>query len=259
MFLRPSRWVPPTGILLFCLTAFLARADQPATVDHVIDGDTVVLAGGERVRLIGIDTPEGKRIRKTSEGRQVTPAQPFYLEAKRALTALVKKRRVTLVDSEESVDRYGRTLAYMSLADGTDVQQELLRRGLAMVVAYPPNLKHLAVYAKTEAEARRARRGIWGHPYFAVRQLAEAGGAPVKGGLARIAGVITAVSQKGNNLRITVGDSVTILIYLGTWRKFWPGQNADELIGRRITARGKIKPKRRTMRITHPFMLKTEA
>ena len=245
--------MPLVAVLLFLVGVVPARAELSAIVSQVIDGDTVELAGGERVRLIGIDAPEGKR----RKGKQATPAQPFYFEAKRALTQLVENSRVKLVEGEDAMDAYGRTLAYISLTDGTDVQQALLRRGLAMVAVYPPNVRHLEKYAKTEAEARRARRGIWGHPYFAVKDINR--DAILTGGFARIAGVVTSVSRRHNNLRITVNDRLTLVIYLGVWRKFWPGQNADDLIGRRIMARGRIASRYKTMRITHPFMMNTGA
>ena len=251
------------GALFFLALAGLPRvapAEQWATVQYVVDGDTVEIEGEERVRLLGIDAPEDKRLRKGKDGkRRLVPAQPFFIEAKRLLRGLVARQRVKMVAGVESVDYYGRTLAHLYLPDGTDVQRELLRRGYAMVVVYPPNLQHLRAYSQTEAEACRARRGIWGHPHFALQTLED--GALIRHGLGRVAGVVTEVAHKGKNVRITLGGRITLLIYRGAWRKFWEGRDATEWLGKRLIARGRIKPagKHKTLRIRHPFMLREQA
>ncbi len=260
-FPKPSGKIIPAGVLFFSLAAFPACAAQLVTVDYVVDGDTVEIEGGERVRLLGMDAPEDKRLRKAKDGkRRLVPAQPFFIEAKRLLHNLVAKKRVRIVLGEESVGYYGRTLAYLYLPDGTDVQQELIRRGYAMVAVYPPNVRHLRDYGKTEAEACRAGRGVWGHPHFALQTLED--GAKIRHGRGRVSGVVTSVTHTGKNVRIVLGGRgrMTLLIHRGIWRQFWPGQDAKELIGKDLIVRGKIKPagKNKTMRIRHPFMLRSE-
>jgi endonuclease YncB( thermonuclease family) len=90
-----------------------------ARVEHVVDGDTLVIGSGEHVRLIGIDTPE----RDTCG----------YREASEALRTLVAGRRITLVNprSVQDEDGYGRLLRYVDRA-GKDVGYDLLRTGLAV-------------------------------------------------------------------------------------------------------------------------------
>ena len=252
-------------VLLFTATA---RAEQWVNVVYVVDGDTVEIEGDERVRLLGIDAPEDKRLRKAKDGgRRLVPAQPFFIEAKRLLRELVAKRRVKMLSGAESVDFYGRTLAYLELPDGADVQRELIRHGYAMVVAYPPNLRHLRAYSQSEAEACRARRGIWGHPHFALQNLdAIDDNADIRHGLGRIAGVVTEVKHTGKNIRITLGGlggpggRVTLLIYRGAWRKYWGGRDPKDWLGERLIARGRVKPagKHKTVRIRHPFMLRKQ-
>jgi endonuclease YncB( thermonuclease family) len=86
-------------------------------VIEVVDGDTIVVAGGQRVRMIGIDTPER--------------GQCGYYEATAALTALVGLRPVVLVGgARDDVDRYGRLLRYVEV-DGVDANLEMLRNGHA--------------------------------------------------------------------------------------------------------------------------------
>lgn len=238
-------------------TAALAAAGQFVTVTQVIDGDTVEIEGGERVRLLGIDTPEDKRIRTGRDGKKrLVPAQPFFIEAKLLLRELAAKKRVKMTVGAESVGYYGRTLAHLYLPDGTDVQQELLRRGYAMVTAYPPNIAHLQAYAAVESEACRGGIGLWGHPHFALQTLAD--GEPIRSGMGRVAGTVTAVARRNNDVRLSLDDRLTLLIYRGAWRKFWPDQAAEDLIGRRLIARGRIKSAGRhhILRIRHPFMLR---
>ena len=243
------------GVASYLLIVADFAAATTVTVGKVIDGDTVEIDGGERVRLIGIDTPENKRNRSG----KFTPAQPFYLEAKNFLAELLAKQPVTMQLGAESVDFYGRTLAYLYLPDGADVQAEMLRRGYAMVTAYPPNIAHLESYGATESQACRAAIGIWGDAHFALQELGD--GAPIRNGRGRVAGVVTRIKHTGKEVRIILAERVALLIHRGVWRKFWSGKNADDFIGTRLIARGKIKTtsaQKTTMRIRHPFMLRRE-
>jgi endonuclease YncB( thermonuclease family) len=128
----------------------------------VIDGDTLVLRGGQRLRLIGIDAPE-----MPHDGRGPEPY------AREALVDLSSGRAVGVQYGQPPHDRYGRGLAHLFLANGDNVQASLLRRGLATSLFLPPNGEYLDCYAAAETEARAARRGIWSqagfHPIAAKR------------------------------------------------------------------------------------------
>jgi endonuclease YncB( thermonuclease family) len=116
------------------VAVLLARSYHPAvpgTVEKVIDGDTVVLSGGEHVRLLGIDAPE---LHPGRPGRAGPFPEPGAVEACEALRALVEGR--TLRVERRGRDRYGRTLARLRLPDGRDVSEELLKRRL--VEPYEP-------------------------------------------------------------------------------------------------------------------------
>lgn len=130
-----------------------------ARVVRVVDGDTIVAAidGGapdERVRLIGVDTPE-----------TVKPGSPVgcYGKAASAFThRLLDGERVRLEQDVEPRDRYGRLLAYVVRArDGLDVNAELVRRGFAQVLTIPPNVRHADRFLALQQAARRAGRGLW--------------------------------------------------------------------------------------------------
>ena len=127
------------GVVCGCLIFFAAAGaaqTRTGTVKKVFDGDTVQLASGEIVRLLGIDAPESNY-----RNRKVLP-QPFYFESRAALAKLVDRKKVLLQVGTTMTGHFGRTLAYLHLPDGTDVQQEMLRGGFAMLTAYPPDLAH---------------------------------------------------------------------------------------------------------------------
>lgn len=130
-------------------------AARIAAVERIVDGDTIKLRNGERVRYIGVDTPELAR-----DGR---PAQPFALEAMECNRALLGNGTVKLVFDEERTDRYGRLLAYVYA--GPDhtvmVNRELVRRGCARTLSIAPNTEHAREFRDLERAARAARRGLW--------------------------------------------------------------------------------------------------
>jgi len=122
------------------------------TVVRVVDGDTVEVAGGERVRLIGIDTPE------------VYGGAECYGEQASAYTKqlLPAGTPVRLVYDVERLDRYGRTLAYVyRLADGEFINGSLVRNGYAQVATYPPNVTHVEEFLELQRQARQAGAGLW--------------------------------------------------------------------------------------------------
>lgn len=128
-----------------------------AEVVRVIDGDTIVvrIAGRtERVRYIGIDTPETVK--------PGTPVECFGPEANAANERLVAESRVRLQRDTELRDRYGRLLAYV-YADRALVNEELVRRGYATTLEIEPNTGLAARLAAAERSAEAADRGLWGH------------------------------------------------------------------------------------------------
>jgi micrococcal nuclease len=126
-------------------------------VVRVVDGDTirVALAGRvERVRYIGIDTPESVK--------PGTPVQCYAHRAAAENARLVRGRRVRLVLDVEARDRFGRLLAYVYRAgDGAFVNAELARGGFARTLTIPPNVRFAARFRALAAQARRERRGLW--------------------------------------------------------------------------------------------------
>jgi len=129
----------------------------PATIVDAVDGDTVLarLRRGrvEKVRLLGVDTPEVVDPRK--------PVQCFGHEASAYTASRLLGRDVTLELDAEPRDKYGRLLAYV-LVDGHRFDDELLARGYARLLVIPPNGAHARAMLRAELDARAARRGLWG-------------------------------------------------------------------------------------------------
>jgi micrococcal nuclease len=132
------------------------RSGARARVVRVVDGDTVeVLIGGreEDVRYIGVDTPETVK--------PGTPVQCFGHQASSFNHRLVEGRVVRVVFDRERRDVYGRLLAYVYLG-GEFVNAELVRRGYARTLTIAPNDTFAPLFARLQARAGRAGRGLWG-------------------------------------------------------------------------------------------------
>jgi micrococcal nuclease len=126
---------------------------REALVVQVIDGDTLVLEGGARVRLLGLDAPEMER-----PGR---PAEFMAQESKAYLTNLTQGKRLRLEYDQLRYDHYNRLLAYLFLPDNTLVNAEMVRQGLAHVYFHPPNERYRDTLLAAQKEALEAQRGIW--------------------------------------------------------------------------------------------------
>ncbi len=123
-----------------------------AEVERVIDGDTVDLAGGQRLRYLMIDTPESTGGNSECYGRQAADYNAM----------LVAERRVRLRYDSECRDQYDRLLAYVEV-DGVEVNLRLVEEGYACVLIIPPNgEQRRQEYEAAEFEARQLARGMWG-------------------------------------------------------------------------------------------------
>lgn len=145
-----------SGGAVLALTAGAAAADE-AVVSRIIDGDTVdVRLDGhiERIRLLNIDTPETKDPDE--------PVECLGPEASAHLAKLIPVgTTVTLEYDEEPTDRYGRTLAAVFGADGTLVNAEMSRAGLARAVSYGENDHFLKAVQDAQEEAASQKRGLY--------------------------------------------------------------------------------------------------
>lgn len=137
------------------------KTPQPKSTAHilrVIDGDTVELTGGTKVRYIGIDTPELHHPK--------IPVQCFGREAMEKNKELVEGKDVILKKDISETDKYGRLLRYVYLLnessqEGTFVNDFLVRQGYGVIDTFPPDVAHVQDFLVAQKEARENNRGLW--------------------------------------------------------------------------------------------------
>lgn len=123
-----------------------------ATVSSVVDGDTIVLVGGKRVRYIGVDTPETKHPKKSVEC--------FGKEASARNAELVLGKTVRLEKDVSETDRYGRLLRYVWVDDRM-INEQLVAEGFAFARSYPPDIAKQKIFAESEKKAQTTGVGLW--------------------------------------------------------------------------------------------------
>lgn len=121
-------------------------------VTRVIDGDTIEIDGGEKVRYIGIDTPETMDPRK--------PVQCFGVESSKKNKELVEGKTVRLEKDITDRDKYNRLLRYVWL-DDTLINLALVKGGFAYSYSYPPDIKYQDKFVTAQKEARETKVGLW--------------------------------------------------------------------------------------------------
>lgn len=234
-----------------------AASTEVVRVRHALDGDSLVLADGRQVRLIGVNTPE---INPSSDKRKPVAPQPLAREAQRFTGTRVDGQTVTLHFETERVDRYQRLLAHVTLADGTRLEEALLRAGLGWVVAIPPNINGLARLQAAETEARAARRGVWEkieyQPVAAERLTTKDAGFLI------LTGTVRAFRQSARNFYFELTPHVSLLVPREEWKRYFaapagPYATPQMLVGRKIVARGwaSVYDGKLRLRLAHPAML----
>lgn len=142
----------------------------PGRVERVVDGDTLIVRLGdgrrERVRLIGIDTPEVHRSAKlvrdvARTGQDEATIQGLGRRASAYTARALLGQAVELEGDVQARDRHGRRLAHLWGPDGTLFNLAIVRDGYAQTYPVPPNLRYEARFRACQQEARRAGRGLW--------------------------------------------------------------------------------------------------
>jgi micrococcal nuclease len=142
----------------------------PALVTRVIDGDTVRVARGgssDRVRLLGIDTPEVFESERLDRDVRETGRTREEIQALGRLSSQFTRRHlggkhVSLEFDVQQRDRFGRMLAYVWIGH-TLFNMQIVREGYAQVMTIPPNVKYAEVLLACQREAQQRNRGLWGH------------------------------------------------------------------------------------------------
>lgn len=228
-------------------------------VESVIDGDTVLLADGREVRLVGIQAP------KLPLGRPDFEAWPLADSAKSALEEMVLGEKVALYYGGREVDRHGRALAHIVDEQGNWVQAALLSAGLARVYSFPDNRSLVSELYAFEQEAREVRQGIWAHPYYAALRAEEieGQGAALKGRFHIVSGELVSANLSRERLYFNFGtrwsSDFTVIIEKRALKLFdapW-ARDPSVLTGQKVEVRGWTRDADGPMiEITHPEQIR---
>ena len=123
---------------------------QTYLVTKVIDGDTIEIEDGRKVRYIGIDTPELKG------------DECFAKEARDKNKELVEGKRVKLQKDVSEIDRYGRLLRFVYTENGDFINNKLVLEGYATAATFPPDVSKQEIFKTSQQEANSQSRGLWG-------------------------------------------------------------------------------------------------
>lgn len=214
-------------------------------IQRVYDGDTVVLEGGEKVRLLSINTPE-----ITGSYRD---GEPGGQEAKAWLAAKIAGRRVRLETDNEAKDRYGRTLAYLFAEDGTHLNLALVQSGLATTDIYPPNLKYVDAFVRAEREAESQRKGLWAMSAYRPKTLDGHLDADLEG-WQRLTGTPSSLAKGRNFMGLRFGERLEVRIPKNQMGLFPP---LGSYIGQKLEVRGWLSRRSRkpALWVRHPSAL----
>lgn len=195
-------------------------------VAKVYDGDTIVLKNGEKVRLLGINTPEiESRHRKNEAGGQ---------EAKKWLQVKLAQGEVFLEYDQKKRDKYKRLLAHLFLPDGEHLNKSLLEQGLAVLSIIPPNLRNIDDLITAEKSANLMGLGIWSMAEY-TPLLVSALSKDNSSGWHRFVGVPTKIKKSRKYTRLIFNNSVDIRIKNDNLALF---PELDSYLGKQLEIRG---------------------
>lgn len=212
------------------------------TVKKVFDGDTLMLEGGRKVRLLGINTPEVEHRNQ--------PAQPGGDEARRWLMEKALNRKVRLETDSESADKYGRVLAHVFTDRKEHLNLQLVEQGLATVSIFPPNLRYAKPLVDAERRAEKARLGIWRrkeYEPFPVGRLNASG----RSGWVRVTGRIVDLRKSRKFVYLKFSNTFEVRIEKKELALF---PELGSYLGRSVEVRGWLNryKKGHSMLIRHP-------
>lgn len=167
-----------TALLVALLTAVSSASAEfipllptkKPLVAYIVDGDTIAVRidrGVEKVRLIGIDTPESRKNERAAlqaerSKRDIKTIMEFGRRAKDTLKGLLPKGTELRIEYDvQKRDKYGRLLGYVYRSDNTMVNEEMILRGYAQLLTIPPNVKYVDRFKKALAKSQKEKRGLW--------------------------------------------------------------------------------------------------
>ncbi len=213
-------------------------------VKSVYDGDTIVLENGQRVRLLGINTPEIESRHRVSE--------PGGTAAKDWLKNQIQGKKVYLEYDLEKHDKYKRSLAHVFSADGEHLNLALLKNGLAFISIIPPNVRHADAFDEAQKQAEKQNLGIWALPAYRPRPLAQI--SSNHKGWQRLTGTAHSIQRKKKFTYLVFNDHVTVRIANDHLAHF---PALKTYLGKTMEIRGWVSRRNNkfTIRVQHPSAL----
>jgi endonuclease YncB( thermonuclease family) len=211
-------------------------------IKKIVDGDTLWLENGQKIRLLGINTPEISRRDKIAEAGGVA--------AKKWLIKKLSNRRVKLVYDVEKKDAYNRTLAYIFSDQGENINVKLVEKGLATLNIYPPNLKYLTVLIQAQRQARRKKLGIWGLKAYAPKKVNKFNSSQHKG-WQRITGRIARLKRARKYDYLYLTPTFSIKIAKASEDLF---MNLEGYVGKKVEIHGWVRKNKQkySLLVRHP-------
>ncbi len=226
------------------------QVDDYAVVEKIYDGDTLRLSDKRKIRFIGINTPELEH--------DMQPAEPLADKARRHLHQLIPPgSRVGLRYDQQRKDRYRRTLAHLFRKDGLNITAEMIRQGFGFAIVVPPNEELVDCYFDIERKARKARLGVWPHPYFAAKVPGQLG--RYKTGFIRVSGKVTHIGKGKKSIWLDMGRHFSLRLRRKNMHYF-DDVPIMALTGKQITVRGWVNYYNGKLRMSlrHPAMLELQ-
>jgi len=214
-------------------------------VKTIYDGDTVVLEDGQKVRLLGINTPE---VAHRGQGGDAGGEA-----AKRWLQEKLANTKVRLELDAEKTDKYGRTLAHLLTEDKGHINLQLVAAGLASVTIHPPNLLYVDELVAAEERAQAASLGIWQLPEYAPIKVSDL--ADAKSGWVRVVGRPKAIRQSRKFVYVEFSEAFDIRIERQSQQLF---PELSDYQGKMLEVRGWLNRSKGhvSMLVRHPSAIK---
>lgn len=213
-------------------------------VERVYDGDTIMLEGGQQVRLLGVNTPEIQS--------RVRNEEPGGVAAKEWLQNLLKEKAVFLEYDAEKKDKYKRKLAHVFLPNGKHINLALLENGLGTLSIIPPNLRHSDKLIQAQQNAEKKKLGLWGMPHYQPRPIAQI--SDHTQGWQRFIGSPISIKTNKKYTRLIFSDKIDVRI-ANTHLRIFP--EISTYVGKSLEIRGWVARNKDhyTILVQHPSSL----
>lgn len=212
-------------------------------VAYVYDGDTIKLENGEKIRLLGIDTPE-----VASHYQKATPGGNA---AKKWLTKRLDGADVYLEYDQQQRDKYKRLLAHVFLENGEHINATLVKEGLAIVNLFPPNLRYKDELLVAQQMAQQQQLGMWAMKRY---QLTPVEKIRKVSGWKRYQGTVQSIKNNPKTIRLIFSEKLSVKISKENLYLF---PDIENYIGQSVEVRGWLSGKRApfSILVRHPSAL----